>query len=111
MTSGKGIDRDHVRYLAGLAKLDLGDQELSALTADLVSILEYFAVLDALDLDAVEPMAHPLGITARVAPDVPRPGLPMEAALREASWTRDGHFAVPPVVELTLKPPCGDGEP
>jgi aspartyl-tRNA(Asn)/glutamyl-tRNA(Gln) amidotransferase subunit C len=47
----------------------------------------------------VEPTAHAFPISNVWAEDTPQPGLPVEAALRNAPAQRDDMFVVPVVVE------------
>lgn len=49
------ITRDDVRHLAQLSSLQLGDDEIEALRADLENILGYIEQLSELDTTGVEP--------------------------------------------------------
>jgi aspartyl-tRNA(Asn)/glutamyl-tRNA(Gln) amidotransferase subunit C len=49
------ISRDDVQHLAQLSSLQLGDDEVDALQADLGNILEYVNQLSELDTTGVEP--------------------------------------------------------
>lgn len=49
------ISRDDVLYLAQLSNLELGDDEIDGLQADISSILGYVEQLNKLDTDSIEP--------------------------------------------------------
>ncbi|MDB5176861.1 MAG: putative Aspartyl/glutamyl-tRNA(Asn/Gln) amidotransferase subunit [Candidatus Saccharibacteria bacterium] len=49
------ITRDDVLHLAQLSNLQLGDDEVASLQADLTSILDYVTQLSELDTTGVEP--------------------------------------------------------
>lgn len=91
-----GID---VAYIAGLAKLELSDEEKERFTKDLGQVLEYVAQLEKWDTSQVQPMYHPLPTYDAVRPDVPGKSLEQEAALANAPAQEDGQFRVPKVVE------------
>ena len=54
------ISRDDVAHVARLACLSLTNDELDSFTSQLADILEHAADLDALELEEIEPTAHPL---------------------------------------------------
>ena len=49
------ISRDEVQHLAQLSSVQLADDEVGSLQADISSILEYVQQLDELDTTGVEP--------------------------------------------------------
>ena len=90
------ISRDEVRHVARLARLELSDDELEHFGGQLDAILEAVGKVAELDLDGVEPTAHPLELANVWAADEPRPSLPVEAALANAPDSEDTFFRVPP---------------
>jgi aspartyl-tRNA(Asn)/glutamyl-tRNA(Gln) amidotransferase subunit C len=90
------IDRDEVLHVARLARLALTDEEVERLGAQLNAILEAVGKVGELDLDGVEPTAHPLDLVNIWAEDEPSPSLPVEEALDNASDREGGFFKVPP---------------
>jgi aspartyl-tRNA(Asn)/glutamyl-tRNA(Gln) amidotransferase subunit C len=56
------ISDDTVLHLAHLSKLQLGDDEVSALAADISAILGYVEQLDELDTEGVEPTYQVTGL-------------------------------------------------
>ena len=91
------ITREQVVHVAKLARLELSDEELERMREQLSAILEAVGKVSELDLEAVEPTAHPLDLVNVFAEDVPRPSLPREDALANAPDPEDGFFGVPAV--------------
>ncbi len=90
------ISRDEVLHVARLARLALTDEEVERLGAQLNAILEAVGKVSELDLEGVEPTAHPLDLVNVWAEDEPRPSLPVEEALANAPEREGGFFKVPP---------------
>ena len=78
------ITRDEVLHVARLARLALTDEEVERLGAQLNAILEAVGKVAELDLEGVEPTAHPLELVNVWADDEPQPSLPVEEALANA---------------------------
>jgi aspartyl-tRNA(Asn)/glutamyl-tRNA(Gln) amidotransferase subunit C len=90
------ISREEVLHVARLARLDLTDEEVERLGAQLNAILQAVGKVAELDLADVEPTAHPLELVNVWAEDEPRPSLPVEEALANAPDREAGFFRVPP---------------
>jgi aspartyl-tRNA(Asn)/glutamyl-tRNA(Gln) amidotransferase subunit C len=90
---------DQVRWVAHLARLDLGEAELEMMTRQLSAILEYVDQLQKINTDNVEPLAHPLPIHNVFREDEPVPSLPADAALQNAPDRRGDFYGVPAVLE------------
>ena len=90
------ISRDEVLHVARLARLALTDEEVERLGAQLNAILEAVGKVAELDLDDVEPTAHPLDVVNAWADDDARPSLPVDEALANAPDREEGFFKVPP---------------
>ena len=93
------IDRDEVKRIAELARLEIADDEIAAVAAQLSTVLDLVATLDALDLAGCEPMAF-APAEAPLRPDRPN-GRRREAgtATSGAPESEDDFFLVPPIVE------------
>jgi aspartyl-tRNA(Asn)/glutamyl-tRNA(Gln) amidotransferase subunit C len=94
--SGMAISRDEVLHVARLARLALTDEEVERLGSQLNAILEAVGKVGELDLEGVEPTAHPLDVVNVWAEDEPSPSLPVEDALGNAPDREGGFFKVPP---------------
>jgi aspartyl-tRNA(Asn)/glutamyl-tRNA(Gln) amidotransferase subunit C len=96
------ITEKEVRYVAGLANLQLSEGEVAKFQSDLNGILEHMDKLKDIDTTDVEPMTQVLfdaGDTATLRADVPVPPLGNEAALANAPQSGAGYFKVPQVIE------------
>ena len=90
------ISRDQVLHVARLAHLDLSDEEVERLTAELGAILDAVSKVAELDLENVPPTSHPLDLVNVWAEDEPHGSLPLEDVLRNAPESERGLFKVPP---------------
>ncbi len=91
------ITREDVLHVARLARLELAGDEVEQMREQLSAILEAVGKVAELDLEGVEPTAHPLDLVNVLAEDEPRPSLPREKALANAPDPEDGFFGVPAV--------------
>jgi aspartyl-tRNA(Asn)/glutamyl-tRNA(Gln) amidotransferase subunit C len=89
------IDREQVLHVARLARLELNEDEVTKIAAELSKILEHIEKISQLDLDGVPPTSHAVEVANALRPDVPRPCLPREVALAAAPDVADGGFRVP----------------
>lgn len=97
--SPASLSVDQVRWVAHLARLELGDAELQHLTEQLRSILNYVNQLQQVPTDGVEPLAHPLPVRNVFRADEPAPSLPVEVALANAPARQGDFYSVPSVLE------------
>ena len=91
-----GIEREDVLHVARLARLDLRDDEVDALTRELAAILDAVGKVSELDLGDVPPTSHPLDVVNVWGDDEPEPSLTLEDALANAPDVEGGLFRVPP---------------
>ena len=89
------IGEDDVRYVAGLARLHLEQDEVRRMTGELGKILAHIDKMAELDLGEVRPTAHVLDVVDVTRPDRTEPGLSREEALRNAPAVTDDSFRVP----------------
>lgn len=93
------IDRDEVRRIAELARLEIPEGEIADVARQLSGVLDFAARLGELDLEGCEPASL---APADGAPRADVTGvrmLPEGAATAQAPEAEDGFFLVPPVVE------------
>jgi aspartyl-tRNA(Asn)/glutamyl-tRNA(Gln) amidotransferase subunit C len=91
------ITTEDVLHVARLARLELAGDEVERMREQLSAILEAVGKVAELDLEGVEPTAHPLDLVNVLAEDEPRPSLTREEALANAPDPEDGFFGVPAV--------------
>ncbi len=89
------ISREEVLHVARLARLALSDEDVERFREQLSAILEAVGKVSELDLEAIEPTAHPLDLVNILSEDEPAPSLSREDALANAPDPQDGAFGVP----------------
>lgn len=96
------ITEKEVRYIAGLANLNLSDNAIKRYAADMEQILGYVNKLNELDTSQIEPMTQVLyetDDTATLREDVLETSYSEPKALQSAPLAGAGHFKVPRVIE------------
>jgi aspartyl-tRNA(Asn)/glutamyl-tRNA(Gln) amidotransferase subunit C len=90
------IEREQLRHVAHLARLELSDEELERLGPQLNDIIAAVSKVSELDLSDVPATSHPLDVVNVWADDEPRPCLTIEEALANAPERDGNYFKVPP---------------
>lgn len=85
------IDREEVRKVANLARLELTPEEEEQFTDQLNGILDYFEQLSELDTSKVQPTTRALDVSNVMRSDDLQPFPKRESILEEAP-DRDGEF-------------------
>ena len=78
------LDHAQVLHVARLARLELSDEEVDRMAAELSKVLDHIEKIRELDLRGVEPTSHVIDVAGVVRPDEPEPPLPVEVALASA---------------------------
>src|SRR3954466_11998482 len=89
------LSREQVLHVAKLARLELTDEELERMAAELSKVLDHRETIGELELANVEPTSHVVAIENALRADEPRPSLPQEVALASAPDPAQGRFRVP----------------
>jgi aspartyl-tRNA(Asn)/glutamyl-tRNA(Gln) amidotransferase subunit C len=90
------LDRTQVLHVARLARLELSEDEIERMAAELSHVLDHIEKIRELDLDGVPPTSHVVDVVNVLRPDEPTPCLPPEVALRAAPEpVAEGGFGVP----------------
>ena len=92
------IDREQVRKVAHLARLELQPHEEEQFTTQLSSILDYFEQLDELDVTDVEPTARAIDVSNVTRADNLQPFSDREAILKGAPEQEGDFFKVPKIL-------------
>jgi aspartyl-tRNA(Asn)/glutamyl-tRNA(Gln) amidotransferase subunit C len=96
------IDRDVIRHLERLARIDLAPDEVAPITDQLNRIVKMVERLQSVDVEGVEPtraMAHAGEPGGDVREDVVTPGLDRATVLSQAPDATPEFFRVPRVIE------------
>lgn len=91
------LSRADVERIALLARLQLSEAELAAMTEQLGQVIGYMDLLSELNTDEVEPMAHAVEISNVFRPDELRPSYDRTTMLARAPHA-DGEFYLVPAV-------------
>lgn len=80
------INAEKVKHIAGLARLQLSEEEAAKMAGELGKVLGYIDELNKVDTDGVEPTAQVSGLTNRTRPDtaVSWPAEERQTALQQA---------------------------
>lgn len=92
------ISVTEVEYVARLARLDLGADEVLAMTEQLDRILNYVAKLNELDTEGVIPTTHAIAISNAFRADAVGASLPQQEALGNGPLHNDVAFMVPRII-------------
>jgi len=95
----KEIDREEVKYIAHLARLDLSKEEEEKFTWQLREILAYVDKLKEIDTQNVPPTSHVFSLKNVFREDKQKKSLPVEKALSNAPQQRRNQFVVPRIIK------------
>ncbi len=70
------ITKEEVQHIAQLARIRIDERDVKKLQQDLSEILEYFTVLQGIDVSQVEPMTHSIALENVSREDAARQGSP-----------------------------------
>jgi aspartyl-tRNA(Asn)/glutamyl-tRNA(Gln) amidotransferase subunit C len=93
------ISNNDVKYIAALARIHVPEEKLDAFTKSLGDIVKYVEQLQELNVDQVKPTSHAVPVGNVLRPDVVKPSLSNQEALKIAVESKDGSFKVPLVIE------------
>ena len=92
------IDREQVRKVANLARLELTSQEEELFTTQLGSILDYFEQLNELDVENVKPTTRAIDVSNVTRQDKLQPYPDREEILQGAPEQEGEYFKVPKII-------------
>ena len=93
------LDKDQVRHIALLARLDITDAEIPDTVDKLSKIVDFVDQLSQAPADGVVPMAHPLNATQRLRPDTVTETDERDRIQANAPSVDGGLYLVPRVIE------------
>lgn len=93
------IDKEQVKKVAKLSRLQLSEAEVEEFTHQLSAILDYMEKLNELDTTNVEPLAHCLPISNVFRTDEVKESLGTEKTLANAPQRDGDFFKVPKILD------------
>lgn len=93
------ITKEAIEHVAGLARLNLTEDEKARLTKDMEDIISFVDKLNELDTKDIVTTDHVIPITNVLREDVVSPSYQREKILMNAPVDEEGCFKVPKVVE------------
>jgi aspartyl-tRNA(Asn)/glutamyl-tRNA(Gln) amidotransferase subunit C len=93
------IDKETVKYVAHLARIELQPKELEKLSGQLQDILGLIDKLKKIEIKDINPTSHILPINNVLREDKPKESLAIEQVLKDAPQRKGNFFVVPKVIE------------
>ena len=93
------LDKETIKHVAHLARIELQPNELEKLSGELHEILGFIDKLKDLNVEQVMPASHILPISNVLREDKPHISLSPEKALVNAPRTKGNFFSVPKIIE------------
>lgn len=93
------VDLDTVKRVARLARIAVTEEEASAMTGKLNSILGFVEQLDEVDVSGVEPMTSVIPMDMKKRTDAVTDGAKAGDIVANAPASEENFFLVPKVVE------------
>ncbi len=93
------LEKDQVRHIAMLARLQVADDDLPETVEKLSKIVDFVDQLSQADTQDVVPMAHPLNQAQRLRADAVTEVNERDRFQANASQVQDGLYLVPKVIE------------
>ncbi len=93
------LDKKDVEAIARLARIEIKPEQIDETASQLSSILEFVEQMNTIDTSAIEPVAHPLDLTARLREDAVTEPNQRELFQSIAPAVENGLYLVPKVIE------------
>jgi len=93
------LQQSEIRTIARLARLTVREEQIPEYQQALGNILGLVEQMQAVNTDGIEPLAHPLEISARLRPDAVSETDQREKFQQIAPETENGFYLVPRVIE------------
>ena len=92
------IDREQIRKVAHLARLELTEAEEEQFTTQVGSILEYFEQLSELDTENIKPTTRAIDVSNVTRPDELQPFKDLQSIMDAAPDVEGEYFKVPKIL-------------
>ncbi len=90
---------DYIKYIAGLAKLSLDNEELQSLAEDMKGIIGLMDTIKEIDTDSIDATEHISRITNNMREDNPGNPYDTEKILSNSKHALENCFAIPKMIE------------
>ena len=93
------LEKSDIDKIAWLARISISEEDTPNYLHDVSNILELVEKMNNVDTDNIEPLAHPLEITARLRDDKVTETDQRKHFQKIAPAVDNGHYLVPKVIE------------
>ena len=93
------LDKTDIEKIAWLARLSIDADDIPNYSHDLSRILDLVAEMEQVDTSSIQPLAHPLELSARLREDAITETDQREHFQQIAPAVSNGHYLVPKVIE------------
>jgi len=93
------LDKSDIDKIAWLARISISEEDIPNYIHDVSNILNLVEKMNNVDTDNIEPLAHPLEITARLRDDKVTESDQRTHFQEFAPAVDNGHYLVPKVIE------------
>lgn len=93
------LDKSDIDKIAWLARFSISEEDIPNYLHDVSNILKLVEKMNSVNTDNIEPLAHPLEITARLRDDKVTETDQREHFQKIAPVVDNGHYLVPKVIE------------
>lgn len=92
------LDKESVRKMAQLSRLELTEDEVDAQYAQLTQIVDMMSVLNEIDTTGIEPLNHVMDLHNVMREDIVETSMAIDHVLQNAPEQEDNMFRVPRIV-------------
>ena len=89
------VDKELIRNVASLARLELTEEEIKLFEKDFKEILDAFSKIDEVDTKETKESFQPVEMKNRLREDLVEDSLSQEEALKNTEHKKDGYFKGP----------------
>lgn len=93
------INKDEIKYLSLLSRMDIDKNEIKDVEEKLSKIIDFVDQLQTISTDDIEPMAHPLNQSQRLRMDEVTETNDRENIQKNAQQIEKGMYLVPRVID------------
>ncbi len=92
------VDKELIKNIASLSRLELTENEIEMFTKELKEVLDNFSIIDKCKTEGLEPSFQPVELKNHMREDKVKECLSNEDALKNTEQKKDGYFKGPKAV-------------